>query len=122
MLRGCYCMNSYSHRERVITALNHKEPDRIPRDLGGRVSTMMENAYIALKKYLNLDECDYDTVNQDWFTVEEFDEKVLEYFDIDFRRVFLKSHSEYKKIESEDGTWIDELGFRRKLWVNMVRL
>ena len=107
-------MNNYNHRERVITALDHKEPDRIPRDLGGRVSTMMEHAYFALKKYLNLDECGYDTVNQDWFTVEEFDERVLEYFDIDFRRVFLKSHSEYKKIVREDGTWTDELGFRRK--------
>jgi len=107
-------MQKYSHRERVIAALKHKEPDRVPLDLGGRVSSMMQNAYFKLKKYMNLDECGYDTINGDWFTVEEFDERVLEYFDIDFRRVFLKASSDYKKVEREDGTWIDELGFTRK--------
>ncbi|GAI36883.1 unnamed protein product, partial [marine sediment metagenome] len=107
-------MNEYSHRQRVIAALDHKTPDRVPRDLSGRVSSMMEGSYKALKKYLNLDQCDYDTVNPDWFTVEEFDERILQFFDIDFRRVFLKGGSEYEKIVREDGTWIDELGFTRQ--------
>ena len=106
-------MKNYSHRERVIASLNHREADRVPRDLSGRVSTMMEGSYIALKKYLNLDECGYDTINTDWFTVEEFDERILELFDIDFRRVFLKASSEYEKVVKDD-TWIDELGFTRK--------
>ncbi len=88
-------MREYRHRERVVTALNHTEPDRVPRDLGGRVSSMMEGAYRSLKKYLNLDECGYDTVNQDYSTVEELDERVLEYFDIDLRRVFLGGSGEY---------------------------
>lgn len=105
---------SYTSRKRVIDSLDHKEPDRVPLDLGGRVSTMMVDAYKTLKAYLKLDECGYDTVNGDWFTVEEFDERVLEYFDIDFRRVFLKSSSSYKKVINEDGTWLDELGFTRK--------
>jgi len=73
-----------THRERVIKALNHSEPDRIPRDLGGRVSSIMQGAYKDLKKYLHLDECGYDDVCPDWFTVTEFDERVLEYFDVDF--------------------------------------
>jgi uroporphyrinogen decarboxylase len=103
-----------NHRQRVQMALNHQEPDRVPRDLGGRVSSMMEDPYRALKAQLGLDECGCDTVNPDWFTVEEFDERVLEYLDIDFRRVFLKGSSEYERIENEDGTWIDELGFRRR--------
>jgi uroporphyrinogen decarboxylase len=107
-------MNNYSHRERVVTTLSHKEPDRIPRDLGGRVSSMMKNAYNSLKHYFNLDECGYDTINSDYFTVEEFDERILQFFDIDCRRVFLKGSSEYKKIEREDGSWIDELGFTRR--------
>jgi len=91
-------VREYRHRERVVTSLNHTEPDRVPRDLGGRVSSMMEGAYRSLKKYLDLDECGYDTVNQDYFTVEEFDERVLEYFDIDLRRVFLRGSGEYQKI------------------------
>ncbi|MBT3272231.1 MAG: uroporphyrinogen decarboxylase [Spirochaetales bacterium] len=103
-----------THRERVQIALNHQEPDRIPRDLGGRVSSMMEDAYNQLKAHLELDECGYDTVNQDWFTVEEIDERLLTNFDIDFRRIFLKGSSEYERIEKEDGTWTDELGFVRR--------
>jgi uroporphyrinogen decarboxylase len=43
-------------RERVIATLNHKEPDRIPLDLGGTiVSSITKNAYIGLKKYLGLE-------------------------------------------------------------------
>ena len=103
-----------THRERVKIALSHQEPDRIPRDLGGRVSSMMKDAYTALKAHVGLDQCGYDTVNEDWFTIEEFDERVLEYLDVDFRRVFLKGSSEYERVDSEDGTWIDELGFTRR--------
>lgn len=106
-------MKKYTHRQRVVTTLNHKEPDRVPRDLGGRVSSMMEHAYKNLKKHLNLDECGYDTVNADWFTIEEFDERILKLFDIDLRRVFFKTSSEYEKVVNDD-IWIDELGFTRK--------
>ena len=103
-----------TRRERVKIALNHQEPDRIPRDLGGRVSSMMQDPYKALKKYLQLDECGYDTINPDSFTVEEFDERVLEHLDIDFRRIFLKGSSEYERTTNPDGTWISETGFTLK--------
>lgn len=47
-------MNS---RERVRTALNHKEPDRIPFDLGGTVLTSMHHAvYRKLRPMLGLPE------------------------------------------------------------------
>lgn len=107
-------MKKYTHRERVIATLNHKEPDRIPRDLGDNVCSMMEGAYLALKRYLHLEECDYETINPDMHIVQEFDERILTYFDIDFRRVFLKGSSKYKRVIAEDGTWIDEFGFKRK--------
>lgn len=103
-----------TNRERVMVALNHQEPDRIPRDLGGRVSSMMAEAYEALKAHLGLDECGNDTVNPDWFTVEEFDERLLKQLDVDFRRVFLKGSSAYERAEKADGTWVDELGFTRR--------
>ena len=47
-------MNS---RERVLTALNHKEPDRVPFDLGGTVVTGIQaTAYRRLRQYLGLPE------------------------------------------------------------------
>ena len=44
-----------NHRERVLTALRHQEPDRVPIDLGGTVdSTIVAVAYKALRKHLGL--------------------------------------------------------------------
>ena len=45
-------MNS---RERVLAALDHREPDRVPLDLGGTVLTgITVKAYGALREYLGL--------------------------------------------------------------------
>ena len=45
-------MNS---RERVVTALNHEEPDRLPIDLGGSVVTSIAiSTYGELRDYLKL--------------------------------------------------------------------
>lgn len=47
---------SLTSRERVLTALAHKEPDRVPIDLGGMDSTtIMGAAYTRLKKYLGIE-------------------------------------------------------------------
>ncbi|MCX6067313.1 MAG: hypothetical protein NT121_16415, partial [Chloroflexi bacterium] len=47
-------MNS---RERVLTAINHKEPDRVPFDMGGTVVTGIQaKAYRRLRQYLGLPE------------------------------------------------------------------
>ena len=45
-----------SSRERVLQALNHKEPDRIPLDFGGCSQTGIQvNAYENLLAHLNID-------------------------------------------------------------------
>jgi len=45
-------MNS---RQRVLQALNHQEPDRVPFDLGGTgLSTIHVTAYRNLRRYLGL--------------------------------------------------------------------
>ncbi len=79
-------MNS---RERVMLALNHKEPDRIPIDLGGSIcSSIHKNAYIEFKKYLGMDLEEIkmaDYVQQ----LPYLDEALLERFDVDFRMVQL---------------------------------
>jgi uroporphyrinogen decarboxylase len=76
-------------RERVLLALNHREPDRIPVDLGGSIcSSIHREAYIQLKKHLGMDleqiqMADY--VQQ----LPYLDEALLERFDVDFRMVQL---------------------------------
>ena len=43
-------------RERLLTALNHKQPDRAPIDLGGIVTGIHVNAYNGLKQLLGIEE------------------------------------------------------------------
>lgn len=79
-------MNS---RERVTQALNHKEPDRIPIDLGGTIITSITKpAYLDLKQHLGLplEEIKMlDYVQQ----LPYLDESLLERFGVDFRLVQL---------------------------------
>jgi uroporphyrinogen decarboxylase len=76
-------------RERVLLALNHREPDRIPIDLGGSIcSSIHREAYVQLKKYLGMDLEEIrmaDYVQQ----LPYLDEAVLERFGVDFRMVQL---------------------------------
>ena len=73
-------MNS---RERVLTALNHREPDRIPVDLSGhRSSGISAIAYARLREYLGLEKRPirvYDPVQQ----LAIVDEDILQRFQID---------------------------------------
>ena len=74
-------------RERVIATLNHKEPDRIPLDLGGTIiSSITKNAYIVLKKYLGLETSEVkilDHVQQ----LPYIDEELLQKLNVDVRMV-----------------------------------
>ncbi|MFH1760445.1 MAG: hypothetical protein ABIA63_05015, partial [bacterium] len=68
-------------RERVLTALNHEEPDRMPRDMGGNNVGILPSAQKKLFKHMgvNWDVCkDYRP---------QFDE-FMDYFKIDFRRTW----------------------------------
>ncbi|HDL89937.1 MAG TPA: hypothetical protein ENG14_03435 [Thermodesulforhabdus norvegica] len=48
-------MESMTSRERILAALSHKEPDRVPIDLGGTTaSTIVVDAYENIKKHLGL--------------------------------------------------------------------
>ncbi|MEE9198917.1 MAG: hypothetical protein V3U26_03875, partial [Dehalococcoidia bacterium] len=49
-------MAALSHRERVIKALNHEEPDRVPIDVGCIASGIDSPGYGRLVRYLSLDE------------------------------------------------------------------
>ena len=92
--------------ERVLTALNHEEPDRIPVDFGGhRSSGIAAIAYHRLRKYLGLPEKPvrvYDMVQQ----LAIIDEDVLDLFGIDtveMGRGFLLKDEDWKHWILPDG-------------------
>lgn len=41
-------------RERVLAALNHQQPDRVPIDLGGNQTGIHKNAYLSLIRHLGI--------------------------------------------------------------------
>jgi len=78
------------HRERVLKALNHEEPDRVPIDLGGTLVTQVHpDAYEALLSHIGFPAEELDPGQQGSFQAVTPSEKVLRHFDIDTRGVVL---------------------------------
>lgn len=105
-------MKSYNHRDRVILALNHEEPDRIPLDLMGNASMLLDKTYLRLRDYLGLSPI---PPKRQGSTANYYDERILEYFDIDFRRIFLKKSRQNKISMHSDGSFTDIWGVRYKV-------
>jgi uroporphyrinogen decarboxylase len=75
-----------SSRQRVLKALNHEAPDRVPIDLGGFQTGIHRKAYSELIDYLGIEDeiVIMDPVQQ----LARPCEKVLERFSVDIRYVF----------------------------------
>ena len=100
-------MAGYSHRERVLAAINHQQPDRVPLDLMGNATMLLDETYLRLRDYLDLSPI---PPVRSGTTANYYDERMLEYFDIDFRRVFLPKNLQAKTTKLADGTFIDAWG------------
>ena len=77
-----------THRERVVTALSHKQPDKVPIDLGSTInSSMVVEGYEKLKKHF-----EYESENRlcnRMMRAVLMDEPMLQALDIDTRGVFI---------------------------------
>lgn len=115
-------MASLSHRERVMLAFDHQEPDRVPLDLMGNATMILDNAYFRLKDHLGI-KGDIEPVRKG-STANYYDERILEYFDIDFRRLFLPSTPGEKFTYHSDGTFTGPWGIlwsKTGIYVNYER-
>jgi Uroporphyrinogen-III decarboxylase len=98
-------------KERVQRALNHQEVDRVPIDLGGTASCILDDAYLRLKEYLGL--TGEPEIFRRGSNTSYYDEELLDYFEIDIRRVFAKVKEKYPII-NEDGSFTNEWGIVQK--------
>ncbi len=101
-------MNS---KERFITAINHEEPDRVPLDLGGWVTTISVKTYDRLLRRLGFDRKGevFDWLRQN----VKPEEDVLEQLGVDTRYVHLGEPEGWKFApeETDKGLWVrDEWG------------
>jgi len=95
-----------TRRERVLRTISHREPDRVPIDLGAMRSTgITAVAYRRLKEHLGIVEGDtyvYDVVQQ--LALPE--DPILDYVEsdvVDLGRFFLRDQADWKPFTLPDG-------------------
>jgi uroporphyrinogen decarboxylase len=106
-----------THRERVLAALNHQEPDRVPIDLGATRNTGINRyAYRKLIDYLGID-ADAQPLQPfggaRFQGLAKIDKRVLERFGVDTRGIFTGEADSGHDQEMPDGSYIDEFGVTR---------
>ncbi len=102
-----------THRERVLAALEHRVPDRVPMDLGSaRFTGMVRGAYDRLRAHLGFGEpgAVLDRMQQ----VVEMDERILERLDVDVRAFAQGAPDRGGDVELPGGRYRDEWGVIRR--------
>jgi len=100
-------------RERFRLALNHKEPDRVPIDVGGDMHNGLHvTAYSNLLKYLGEEDelRIYDRMQH----LAVLKESVYERLHADTRYLFANGPASFELKVAEDTSWADEWGIVRK--------
>jgi uroporphyrinogen decarboxylase len=94
-----------SSRERVLRALNHQEPDRVPFDLGGTgLSTIHVTAYQSLRRHLRLPEIEPQVA----FTAEQLvlvDHDVADQLQTDVRPLVPGTASTFQYVFRHEGAY-----------------
>ena len=92
-------MNS---RERILAAINHKEPDRVPIDIGATLQTGIHAiAYTKLKEHLGI-KGGHTRIHDVGQQLAEIEDEMLDYFKadcLDVGRVFTDSDEEWYDVE-----------------------
>ncbi|HEB29408.1 MAG TPA: hypothetical protein ENI15_00820 [Spirochaetes bacterium] len=101
-------MNS---RERVLHALEHRKPDRVPIDFGGSMTTVEVEAYESLKKVVGIES--QTMVFSRAHVVP--DERILEKFNVDTRCVYFNLPEEWDPDRYPDNTYVDDWGVTWKM-------
>ena len=103
-----------SHRERVIKALSHQEPDRVPFDLGSTMSSSVHiGTYQKLKAHfgVNAEDIFISKMTQ----IVAVDESILQALDIDLRVTITGTPDSRPNIQvGEDGYQDEYRVVRRK--------
>lgn len=80
-------MKEMTHRQRVLAALSHQQPDRVPLDLGStRNSSIVVEGYERLKAHFGIQE--ENRLISHMMRVVDVNEEILRALDIDLRGVF----------------------------------
>jgi len=105
-------MPSMGSRERVLTTLDHREPDRVPLSFGGTASSFTDRAYFRLKEYLGI-QGDVKPYRYG-HTGNYYDDRILEALGTDYRYLVLTFPDDSHLNYLSDGSFVDHWGIRRQ--------
>lgn len=106
-----------THRERLLTALDHRTPDRVPMDLGSsRVTSVSKVFYEQLKAHFGIERPTriIDRIMQ----TAAIDEEILTALDVDCRGVLPGAPDNPPDRDGPGNRWIDAWGVTRRLSPN----
>ena len=91
-------------RERLVASLAHREPDRVPVDLGGIVTGITTGASQALRARLRIEgpQLLADRVQQ----LAQPHPSILERLRVDTRYLYLSASRDWQDIELDDGIYL----------------
>lgn len=105
-------MSPMGSRERVLMALDHREPDRVPLSLGGTASSFTDTAYFRLKDYLGI--TGEIKPYRYGHTGNYYDDRLLETLGTDYRYLVLTYPDDSHLTYLPDGSFLDDWGIRRQ--------
>jgi uroporphyrinogen decarboxylase len=106
-------MADMTPRERVLAAINHQEPDRVPLDIGGGSSTsIVVEGYERLKRHWGLPAP--TRILNEIFRVAHLDEEAMIRLGSDCRPLTGKAFANWSPRPSEPGTFVDIWGVKWK--------
>jgi len=107
-------MAAMSHKERIMTAVSLKEPDRVPLDLGSHLNCSIHiQGYEDLKDYMGIEIDAMPPLVNKMMQDVKVDEPILQALDIDARGVFAGLPDKGNPDDLKGGQWIDSWGVVR---------
>jgi uroporphyrinogen decarboxylase len=102
-------------RERVITTLNHKEPDRVPIILGGSANHLTEQRYNLLRDHFGVKDIPRRTL-VGFYTTPDYN-PILDKLGTDFRFIHMRPPANYisNALDGEFKEFKDEWGLKHRL-------
>lgn len=100
-------------RQRVITTLKHKEPDRVPLSLGGSAHKISNSRYTLLKEHYGIEGEGPQRLTGAYISYA--DNRLLDAIGTDIRYVHLRPPKGYMENKEGDGIWVDEWGLTHRV-------
>lgn len=97
-----------THRERVHAAVNHREPDRVPLDLWGTDSRLIDEFYFKVLAHLGWTE--RGEIERPGKTAQYVDYRLSDLLDCDFRHLTARGPKHFVRRTDREGNSYDEWG------------